>query len=498
MEKAEPATAADAFTATTFEHNVATAEGSVQASALMGQLERTRAIKKTAVPTDDKLVRARLRALGEPITLFGEEKVDRRERLQRIVFERKQESQDGDVEIHSPPPEEKAEPQKEEWEPAPNPQALLDARRDMCRFSIPRAKKRVAYQKAESRIRITKHIPHRKAIKERAAAFEVYGSQQASDRPMARVRFSPNGELVAAGTWGGGLKLFKPPNLETKIELRGHNDIVGGVSWRPGVTFEDLGVVHLASGDGEGTIHLWSIDQPTPLSTLKGHEARIANLEFHPSGKYIGTASHDYTWRLWDIESSTELLAQEGHAAEVLSIAFQIDGSLVASGGKDSIGRIFDLRSGKIIMYLDSHIDAVHALDWSTDGHRILSGSADGMVKVWDLRAVSETATLGAHNNGIADLRWFKGTDGPLNVDLPAKDERGDWMPKKSGTLFVTGGFDHSAKIWSADDWAPIKTFNAHDRTVTGVDISNDMKYVVSCSLDKTVKLWARDDLQAV
>ena len=149
-------------------------------------------------------------------------------------------------------------------------------------------------------------------------------------------------------------------------------------------------------------------------------------------------------------------------------------------------------------MYLDSHIDAVHALDWSTDGHRILSGSADGMVKVWDLRAVSEVATLGAHNNGIADLRWFKGTDGPLTTDLPAKDERGDWLPKKSATLFVTGGFDRSAKIWSADDWMPIKTFNAHDRTVTGIDISNDMKYVVSCSLDKTIKLWARDDLQAI
>lgn len=43
-----------------------------QNAALVEQLERKKRLRKMAVPTDDKKVKERLRAYGEPITLFGE------------------------------------------------------------------------------------------------------------------------------------------------------------------------------------------------------------------------------------------------------------------------------------------------------------------------------------------------------------------------------------------------------------------------------------------
>ena len=43
-----------------------------QNAVLIEQLERKKKFRKMAVPTDDKKVRERLRAYGEPITLFGE------------------------------------------------------------------------------------------------------------------------------------------------------------------------------------------------------------------------------------------------------------------------------------------------------------------------------------------------------------------------------------------------------------------------------------------
>jgi U4/U6 small nuclear ribonucleoprotein PRP4 len=39
---------------------------------ILDELERKKKARAMAVPTDDKLVRARLREIGEPITLFGE------------------------------------------------------------------------------------------------------------------------------------------------------------------------------------------------------------------------------------------------------------------------------------------------------------------------------------------------------------------------------------------------------------------------------------------
>lgn len=70
----------------------------------------------------------------------------------------------------------------------------------------------------------------------------------------------------------------------------------------------------------------------SPLSVLEGHEERVCRVAFHPSGRYIASASFDTSWRLWDAEKGKELLLQEGHSKEVYAIAFQGDGSLIASG----------------------------------------------------------------------------------------------------------------------------------------------------------------------
>lgn len=399
-------------------------------------------------------------------------------------------------------------------------QALLEARKEIAKYSVPRAKQRIAHQRIESTIPVQTHVRHRKAIKERLKGFELFGSQIASERPVSIVRFAPNGELMACGDWAGSVKLLDVPNLETKRVLRGHKQMIGGLSWFPGATLPGSSVspdsVNLASSGGEGDVHLWSLQQDTPVSTLSGHTARVCRTEFHPSGKYLASASYDYTWRLWDVSTTTELLLQEGHSKEVYTVSFNGDGSLVASAGLDSIGRVWDLRSGRTVMLLEGHVAPIHALDWSPDGVRVLTGSADGFAKCWDLRAVRETASIGAHSGGVSDIRWHKGSDGPLSGSMPKMSgEDGDVtmtngdsggeeeaqpvpQPKKAGTYFVSSGFDKNVNVFSADDWALCRSLTGHDGTVLAADATMDSKWIASCGRDRTVKLWARDDMQGL
>jgi WD40 repeat protein len=70
----------------------------------------------------------------------------------------------------------------------------------------------------------------------------------------------------------------------------------------------------------------------TPLAELQGHTGRVCRTEFHPSGKYLASASFDGTWRLWDVERGVSLLEQEGHSKEVYAVNFQGDGALLCSG----------------------------------------------------------------------------------------------------------------------------------------------------------------------
>lgn len=486
----------------------ATGVPSEKASAILSQFSRKRLAARIAVPTDDNRVRARLRELGEPITLFGEGPADRRDRLRELLTEQAEAAEGGadaggDVQMgEDGAGGEAVEGEADEEFYTEGIEELLQARRGMARYSLPRAQHRVAFQKQESTIPLRTHVKHRKAIKERLSGIEPFGSQIAADRPVSIARFAPNGEVVAAGNWGGGIKLLDVPNLEEKRVLRGHTDRVGGISWYPGATLPSSTVtassVNLASGGGEGQIHLWSLEQDTPLSTLSGHSGRVCRVEFHPSGRYLASASFDTTWRLWDIATTTELLLQEGHSREVYTVAFSPDGSLLASAGLDSIGRIWDLRTGRMVMLLDSHIQPIYALDWGADGYRVLTGSADGFAKCWDVRAVRETGNIGAHKGGVTDLRWFKGTDGAASGQPPAKDDKGEAQPKKAGTFFVSAGFDKKVNIFSADDWALCRSLGGHSGNVLSVDVTSDARWIVSSGHDRTVKLWARDDVEGI
>lgn len=455
------------------------------------------------MPTDDGRVRKQLREIGEPITLFGEGPGDRRDRLRELLTQRAEleagEDGEGDIQMGEATQEATAQGEQEEEFYTEGIQELLEARRAIARYSLPKAKERIASQKLESTIPLRTHIKHRKALKDRLSNFSLFGSQIAGDRPVSIARFSPNGETIAAGNWGGGVKLLSVPNLEENETLRGHTDRVGGISWYPGATLPGTTVsadsVNLASSGGEGNIHLWSLTQSTPLSTLSGHTARVCRIEFHPSGAYLASASYDTTWRLWDVATTTELLLQEGHSREVYALSFNADGSLLASAGLDSIGRIWDLRTGRTVMILDGHIREIYALDWSPDAHRVLSGSGDGWVKCWDVRMVRGTGGVGAHKGVVSDLRWFKSPPSSLLSHPTTDAATGEiTQPKKSGTFFVSSGFDKSVNVFSADDWALCGRLQGHAGNVLGVDVSADGRWVGSCGHDRTVKLWGFED----
>lgn len=483
-----------------------------KASAILSQLNRKRLAASIAVPTDDNRVRARLRELGEPMTLFGEGPAERRDRLRELLTTiQLQKGQDGsglgvDVEMGDAPDDQDNDQQEddeqdEEFYSRGGP-ALLEARMRIATFSLTRAKQRTAFQKEEATIPLRTHVKFRKQIKERLHAFELQGSQTVGDRNISMARLSPDGHVAAVGNWGGSVKLVDIPTLNVRANLRGHSGNIGGIAWLPGATVGNVSAdsLNLASGGAEGHIHLWSLGggRDTPLASLRGHTQRVCRVEFHPMGRHLASASEDTSWRLWDVETQAELLLQEGHSRGVYAVSFNTDGSLLASAGLDSVGRVWDLRSGRTVMILDEHIRTIHALDWGSDGHRVMSGSADGWVKCWDVRKVQRTGNIGAHTSAVSDLRWFKGLDDPVLGVPPGKDDKGAQLPKKAGSFLVTSGLDRQLKIFSADDWTVAQTLSGHTGAVTCCDVSRDGRWIISGGLDRTLKLWGRDDGQAL
>ncbi|MFB3092823.1 MAG: serine/threonine protein kinase, partial [Dehalococcoidia bacterium] len=83
------------------------------------------------------------------------------------------------------------------------------------------------------------------------------------------------------------------PLLEQFLE--GHTSVVRSVAFSPDGA-------RLASGSGDGTIRLWSVETGQVLTTLKGHTAPVTSVVFSPDGTRLASGSGDQTIRLWDLE----------------------------------------------------------------------------------------------------------------------------------------------------------------------------------------------------
>lgn len=162
-----------------------------------------------AVPTNDKAVRARLRRLGEPMTLFGEREMERRDRLRAIMAKLDAEGQlEKLMKAHE---EEEAaasaaamgDDMEEDTLQYPfyteGSRALLDARIDIAKFSTARAALRL------QRARRRRDDPDEDMDAEMDWALEQVESlsldcsEIGDERPLLGCSFSSNGNLLA--TW---------------------------------------------------------------------------------------------------------------------------------------------------------------------------------------------------------------------------------------------------------------------------------------------------------
>ncbi|KAG0291464.1 hypothetical protein BGZ98_003004 [Dissophora globulifera] len=462
----------------------------------MEMFERRKRARTLAVPTEDKKVREKLREMGEPVCLFGEDNMDRRSRLRELMA-RDAPVEGGDEKMASGDEDNESESDEEEEEVyTPGTEALLKARRDIARYSLPKAAKRVAKQAEENKISVAVFKTMRAEEFDKLKIYANYSSQVGDDRPLSQCAFSPDSNFLATGSFGGLCKIWSVPESKHVHSLRGHTDKIGGLRWHPKAQIsQDRGAVNLASGGGDGVVNLWSLESETPVKSLKGHTARVARIDFHPSGSFLGSAGFDGTWRLWDIEAGAELLTQRGHSREVYAIAFQCDGSLAATGGLDAVGRVWDLRTGRSALTMEGHVSDILGIDFSPNGYQIATGSADNSIRIWDLRTLRSIHSIPAHTNLVSDLRFYPGLSVEAADDASMEMEDGEQVrPSKSGLYLGSCSFDGTIKLWSADDWKLQKSLVGHTGKVTGMDISRDGRFIGSSGFDRTFKLWAPEN----
>ncbi|KAJ3390607.1 U4/U6 small nuclear ribonucleoprotein Prp4 [Lobulomyces angularis] len=459
---------------------------------LLESFEQKKKKSKFNLPTDDKKVRSKLQSLGEPQFLFGEDNGERRDRLRSVFedFQNKWDFNDFHTIVNEFEEVDKQEVEDFEEEQEflyPGDPELLECRRFLTAYSLPRAKERLELQSAELELMIPERKKIRHELYTHLKSLATFSSQFGDDRPLSYCTFAPNSKILATGSWSGPVKLWSVPESELLFTLKGHKDRVSGIDFHPLSTIsQKRSELNLVSSGTDGKIHGWAFNNEFPICEFEGHEQRVSRVCFHPSGKYLASSSFDLTWRLWDVETQHELLLQEGHSREVFGIGFQCDGSLIATGGKDSIGRVWDLRTGRSIMVLQGHVKSILSLDWSPNGYQLATGSEDHTIRIWDLRGKGSgcISTIPAHTNLVSQVKYFKAGKGFLkkkerieeafnfNDDvsydaMETEAEKEENVLKKqllNGSYLVSSSYDNTCKVWTEGDFKSIKVLSGMDR----------------------------------
>ncbi len=114
------------------------------------------------------------------------------------------------------------------------------------------------------------------------------------------------------------------PDPDTKLTMFGHEHYVECCALAPPSSYQYLAAIagqkkdlsavgtaeFIATGSRDKTIKLWD-SRGTCVATLAGHDNWVRAILFHPSGKYLLSASDDKTIRCWD-------LSQGGKCVKVL------------------------------------------------------------------------------------------------------------------------------------------------------------------------------------
>jgi len=205
------------------------------------------------------------------------------------------------------------------------------------------------------------------------------------------------------------------------------------------------------------------------------HKAPVIECCLHPTNSYLLSISTDSSWGFYDFDKGS-LLTQvmDPDRSPFTCTMLHPDGYIFATGTVNKLIRIWDIRSQKNVATFQGHQEQLNDVQFSENGIYLASCSQDNSVKVWDLRGPTNITTL--------------------NLDVTPMSMHYDF----SGVyLAVAAGREVRIFIETRDNnvrnLQHIKNLDDHTDTVTGVRFGPDAKFLVSTSMDKTVKLWRKE-----
>ena len=300
------------------------------------------------------------------------------------------------------------------------------------------------------------------------------------DAPFYSAKFSPDGTILALGSFNGGVYLYQKNGVLISSLIGLQTLDIRGLSFSPDGK-------KIASGGRGKSIRIWDVATGKLISKFYAHEDDIFKVSFHPDGKKLLTGSKDGTVKLWDSDRGVAILtlnpqtenvnntAQPQEVEPIQDTSFSPDGKLIVIAQNTSIS-LWNL-DGQLQTKAIAHDEKLYNVRFHPDGKRLLTSARDETIKFW--RITNQNSQIQPQ---IQLVKTIRNTSDALSLAFSANGDR-----------IAIGSQDNFIQILNSDGTLEMK-LGGHTDGIFDLNFSPDGRYLLSVSKDRTGRLW---DLKA-
>lgn len=207
----------------------------------------------------------------------------------------------------------------------------------------------------------------------------------------------------------------------------------------------------------------------SPTVQLNGHNGEIFTGKFSNDGLLYCTGGYDRNLMIWETfeEKCRNVTTLTGHSNAILEVTWSKDGYNLYSCSADKTVCVWDVLGSKRVKKFKGHDSFVNSLDVTRRGEGlIVSGGDDSQIIVWDPRE---------KNPSLIEKLKYQITSVRFNLN---------------GDQIFIGGIDNQIKIFDLRKKAIDNILIGHLDTITGLALSNSGTYLLSNSMDNSIRCW--------
>src|SRR5262249_10053041 len=199
--------------------------------------------------------------------------------------------------------------------------------------------------------------------------------------------------LLAFGDYNGAVHLWDVgQGRETRVIKTAQHNIQS-------LAFSPDGQL-VAAGTQDLLVRAWAVRTGELKHTFPKLNTPARLITFRPDDKMVAAVGDDCVVHVWHIPPGNEARMFK-HNGQVRSIAFSPDSAVLAIAGEDKVVGLWDPNTGAYRGALEGHAKTIDAIAFLPGGKTLISGSGDGTMRVWDVAATKELRRIAGVNDGV-------------------------------------------------------------------------------------------------